>query len=656
MKSGILGIFVVVVAFLEGCHKTGAESPDVNTSIDQKVPETLVVRVKDGAELQMLALGDDVDISTIDGDDLDNQFLSNPPVVALDGDFDTDFENSSEAFYLGAGGGDCYVPASYTICRPFYQMQGSAYLYNFRRLIESTKSKYNYYAYGKGPGYAGDTATNLPGRGNSGNQSSQPQAPYKPPGYRMDYAKERNLFLRSVLPSRPIYNSESNAIAKLGREWFFDTDFSVNKEVSCATCHRPEKGFADGLKTGQGIGLTSRNTPSLINVATNTHFFWDGRVKGLADQAKGPIEASTEHGASRAQAVNIIYTKYLADYESIFGPFPPELVEFFDGDGPWEALPEDFDVQLSPALSGFIWQTIGSSRLKDEISQKAAESRDRFGRKVSPQWYIGNKTLLADPKNPEWVENYKALDDEIKAALGKVFNQFGEAVAAYQNTIRTEASPFDKFADKYLRSGDYRSSFVKGFGEDEYEGWTYFAGKSNCINCHSGPYFTDRGFHNIGLIQTSDILDVGRAGAKTANGEYPRNRFVASDVGAFKTPSLRNASSTAPYFHDGSAPDLESALKQYRQTTIPAVGERTQRSGPFRITDYELVKIKLFIESLTADVDCIGLTGDMNGCLPSNASQENNTPTQRSEEQEQESTPLVQAAGNYQQEDSQINR
>lgn len=84
----------------------------------------------------------------------------------------------------------------------------------------------------------------------------------------------------------------------LGRYLFFDPILSGDGTVSCATCHQPEKGFADGLATSVGIGgkEVKRGAPSLWNVGFLNLLFWDGRDSTLEDQMQGPLFADNEMG------------------------------------------------------------------------------------------------------------------------------------------------------------------------------------------------------------------------------------------------------------------------------------------------------------------------------------------------------------------------
>lgn len=97
----------------------------------------------------------------------------------------------------------------------------------------------------------------------------------------------------------------SEAEIELGKILFFDTRLSSNKLQSCATCHNPDLGFGDGLKTSVGtLGKhVDRNAPHIYNLAWNVTFFWDGRAATLEEQALGPIEAPGEMNLPLDEAV-----------------------------------------------------------------------------------------------------------------------------------------------------------------------------------------------------------------------------------------------------------------------------------------------------------------------------------------------------------------
>jgi cytochrome c peroxidase len=110
--------------------------------------------------------------------------------------------------------------------------------------------------------------------------------------------------------------------AELGRRLFFDTRLSANGEVSCATCHVPEKGFQDGLPLAKGVGVTNRRAMPIAGMSHSPFLFWDGRKDSLWAQALGPLESPVEHGGSREQYAQVMVANYRADYEAIFGAMP----------------------------------------------------------------------------------------------------------------------------------------------------------------------------------------------------------------------------------------------------------------------------------------------------------------------------------------------
>jgi cytochrome c peroxidase len=108
-------------------------------------------------------------------------------------------------------------------------------------------------------------------------------------------------------PSDPMNNRGHTARAELGQLLFFDPILSGDRRTSCASCHHPAYGMADGLRRavgagGRGIGPARagtgpelrRNTPSIFNVAHNKLHFWDGSAGTLEEQALAPIFAENE--------------------------------------------------------------------------------------------------------------------------------------------------------------------------------------------------------------------------------------------------------------------------------------------------------------------------------------------------------------------------
>lgn len=121
-----------------------------------------------------------------------------------------------------------------------------------------------------------------------------------------------------------------------------------------------------------------------------------------------------------------------------------------------------------------------------------------------------------------------------------------KAIASFERTVVSNDSPFDRWV-----SGD-----AKAMTPDQVKGFAVFVDpkKGNCAVCHSGANFTDNGFHNLGLASFGgDNPDVGRFA----------QRPLPVLKGAFKTPTVREAANTGPYFHDGSARTLMDVVEHY---------------------------------------------------------------------------------------------
>ncbi|MGR9053940.1 MAG: cytochrome-c peroxidase, partial [Gammaproteobacteria bacterium] len=120
------------------------------------------------------------------------------------------------------------------------------------------------------------------------------------------------------LPSLTIPKDNPQTLEKiaLGKAFFHDVRFSADGTISCAGCHRPEKGFSDGLTVAQGLkgqrGL--RNTPTIINAAFYRTLFVDGRAADLEKQALGPLLNPLEHGL-RSETDILTVIKKDEDYQ-----------------------------------------------------------------------------------------------------------------------------------------------------------------------------------------------------------------------------------------------------------------------------------------------------------------------------------------------------
>jgi len=147
------------------------------------------------------------------------------------------------------------------------------------------------------------------------------------------------------------------------------------------------------------------------------------------------------------------------------------------------------------------------------------------------------------------VDRIAGYIEEFRAVFGEgpiTVDQVADAIAAFERTVVTTDSKFDRYA-----RGDHQALTPL-----EKQGLEIFNGKAHCTSCHWGPYFSDGRFHNLGVpAKDPKNPDTGRY-AITKN---------PLDMGAFKTPTVRDAARRAPYLHDGSEKTLESLIDFYNR-------------------------------------------------------------------------------------------
>lgn len=164
---------------------------------------------------------------------------------------------------------------------------------------------------------------------------------------------------------------------------------------------------------------------------------------------------------------------------------------------------------------------------------------------------------------------------------GASLQHIAEAIAAFERTIVSQNSPFDKYV-----LGD-----SKAMDEAAVRGMALFKGKARCVLCHNGPNFTDNQFHNLGVPQAGPLKeDLGR--------------FMVSrqerDKGAFKTPTLRSIVETAPYMHDGVFKTLEEVV-DFKNAGGGANPNLSPLMKPLNLTGEEKADLIAFMKALTGE-------------------------------------------------------
>src|SRR5690554_2619884 len=128
---------------------------------------------------------------------------------------------------------------------------------------------------------------------------------------------------------------------ELGKWLFFEPRISASHIITCNTCHSVGTGGADNIPASIGHGWQAgpRNSPTVLNAVFNAAQFWDGRASDLAEQAKGPIQASVEMNATPEHVEDTL--------NSI-----PQYVEMFEKAFPGEKQAVNFD-NVASAIEAF---------------------------------------------------------------------------------------------------------------------------------------------------------------------------------------------------------------------------------------------------------------------------------------------------------------
>ncbi len=143
-------------------------------------------------------------------------------------------------------------------------------------------------------------------------------------------AEEIRLILRHGPWPAPWARDASNLVSgkpaaiAFGEQLFFEPRLSGTGTVSCATCHVPERNWADGRKLGVALGEGDRNTPTVLNVRYHRWFGWDGAQDNLWAQSVRPLLDAKEMGASERHVARWVRgdMALACGYRQAFGQAP----------------------------------------------------------------------------------------------------------------------------------------------------------------------------------------------------------------------------------------------------------------------------------------------------------------------------------------------
>ena len=432
----------------------------------------------------------------------------------------------------------------------------------------------------------------------------------------------REQFQEKLIPLPPIdyiklFGRKPTAVElELGRRLFNDPIISRNNDVSCATCHLTNHGFANGIglsvgalgkggPDGRTVGhnfatgilnyhrepdedglnfrsklkmfrnvLSTVNVAYRINVDTDSGLFWDGRFGNVFFQTLLPIHTSEELCGSN--------------------PLPVDGENVFREGGPL------FNEPVLLTHTNFVNPYTGV----DTQSFNAQDTTIKGIPRIRPNGALTvpnrNECLAIAIAKLNSVPEYRDL---FRKAYGidKITDKFlGVALSAFITSHVSKNTPYDRFVagessltkEQLIGMGVFLTQPGEKFKLNgvEHTG-------AGCINCHAPPQFTDNNFHALGVVSDRESsLARPTFTANVRNGFFHRQRgqrgklpkchnpninvsaeanyapdigranatFDDTDCFKFRTPTLRNVVETFPYFHHGTEKAQSLVAKDFK--------------------------------------------------------------------------------------------
>lgn len=305
-------------------------------------------------------------------------------------------------------------------------------------------------------------------------------------------------------PARGNAYGDDAAAAELGFFNFFDVRFSRSGTVRCATCHIPEYAFQDKRTVSVGEGTGRRNSPSILNAARHTRFFWDGRADALWAQSLFAIESEVELGSTRLELAHLVVRApdIARGYERVFGSLP-DLSD-----------PARFPSRGMPGDAAF-----------DAMTEADRETVNRIAVNVGKAFEAYMRRATSGPSR---------LDAFLEGDQTALEIEEREGLIVFVRAGCTSCHGGPLLSDELFHD--------VGFPVGE------------------GPAEDLGGAEGVRVLATSPFTLTGTFADDVALPPPRAPEDEALFVHRFRTPSLRSVTRTAPYGHDGSFPTLASVL------------------------------------------------------------------------------------------------
>jgi cytochrome c peroxidase len=313
----------------------------------------------------------------------------------------------------------------------------------------------------------------------------------------------------------------------LGKFLFWEEQVSSDNTMACGTCHIHEAGGEDPR------ALTS----------TNPHPGPDS-LFGTADDIRGSAGVVMQSNSYEFNANNLHFPK-----PRVTGRRTPSAIQaMFNNEQFWDgrALSTYTDPQtgLPEIITGGSLESQAAGPPTSDVEMtRAGQTWNDVVAKLQNARPGGLMSNLP-PEMASFRSTYATYPEMFAAVYGDpaiTSKRVMFAIANYERTLVSDQTPMDPLLEGQINELDPPLE----------AGRLLFQGPALCTTCHTPPHFFDDGFHNLGV--RPEVEDTGRF-AVTAD---------PADMGAFKTPHLRNVKLRAPYFHNGGKTTLEAVVDFY---------------------------------------------------------------------------------------------
>lgn len=291
--------------------------------------------------------------------------------------------------------------------------------------------------------------------------------------------------VRFIVPKnwpKPAYDFSKNKLSNekidLGRRLFYDPILSKDNTVSCASCHSPYNAFAHvdhALSHGIGDSIGFRNAPSLMNLAWQKSFMWDGAISNLDEQAIFPITHPKEMGEDIYKVIEKLnsFEKYPIYFNDAYGD---------------SLITKD---RVLKSISQFLLTLVSSDSKYDSVMRNQSEftTQEKNGYKVFRQnCSVCHKEPLFT--NGEFANNGLSVNSKLNdigrmkitgkrsdSLLFKVptlrniqftypymhdgrFLKLSEVISHYQNGIHLSATLSEKLKNKFSITADDKVDLI----------------------------------------------------------------------------------------------------------------------------------------------------------------------------------------------------